>query len=333
VLTSVLNGTRDLLKAEVAELLLLDPDADPGEGRRWVLTNDSPTVVERSAQTPATSDVPTQGQVWTGVWPTVLAGHGPLLLPRRRSGRRPGRPLDGTGYREAVIVPVLDEAGILGHLMVAERMGQVRTFHPADIPLLETVANQAGLALRNSRLVERLRREAMHDILTGLANRAKLREALTDALTDITTGASPGLAILLLDLDGFKEVNDSLGHHNGDVLLTHVAAQLTRVTDPAGAEHQPSAASVTVARLGGDEFAVLLAGLAGIDQPLAVADRIHAAIGVPITLEGVEVTVRASIGDRPGPHTRRRSYPADATRGRGDVHRQEGRRRHPDPSR
>jgi predicted signal transduction protein with EAL and GGDEF domain len=306
VLTSVLTGARELLKAEAAELVLITPGADPAAARRWVLAEGSPVVVEVAADGPVTADVPGQDPVLPGVWTSALAGHVPLLLPRRRGTRGAHPQLHGTGYREAVIVPVLDEAGILGHLVVAERMGQVRTFHPSDIPLLETVANQAGLALRNSRLMERLRREALHDSLTGLANRAMLRQALTDAMADVTTGTSPGLAILLLDLDGFKEVNDSLGHHSGDLLLTHVAAQLTLVTEPdphrgttcesAGADHDPITPRGTVARLGGDEFAVLLRGVVGTDEPLAVAARIHAAIGVPITLEGVEVTVRASIG-------------------------------------
>ena len=300
VLTSVLTGARDLLKAEAAELVLLANGTEQQQYHRWVLPEGSTTLIEQ----------PVDDQTRPALWSSVLDGGGPLLLPRHRGGRRASPQLTGSGYREAVVVPVLDESGILGHLMVAERMGQVRTFHAADIPLLETVANQAGLALRNSRLVERLRREALHDVLTGLANRAKFRDDLTQALAGIRDSESPGLSVLLLDLDGFKDVNDSLGHHNGDTLLVHVAQQLMLTTGPDQGRTDPAthpesgpgggrpvaAGPVTVARLGGDEFAVLLPGVSGAEVALAVADRIHRAIDAPILIEGVEVAVRASIG-------------------------------------
>jgi diguanylate cyclase (GGDEF)-like protein len=91
---------------------------------------------------------------------------------------------------------------------------------------------------------------------------------------------------MLLDLNGFKEVNDSLGHHSGDVLLIHVARQL------AAAAGQDAA----VARLGGDEFCVLLPGVTTTQAARVAAERIQHAITEPVVIEGVDVTVGASIG-------------------------------------
>jgi diguanylate cyclase (GGDEF)-like protein len=171
-------------------------------------------------------------------------------------------------------------------MLVADRMGEVRAFHAEDLPVLETVATQASLALSNARLLERLRHEALHDVLTGLANRAKFRQALDEQLIKVDDGSSPGCAVLLLDLNGFKEVNDSLGHHSGDAILLHVAQCLTRV----------AGAPATAARLGGDEFAVLLPDAATVEVGREIADRIHHELAGPLMIDGIEVQARASIG-------------------------------------
>jgi diguanylate cyclase (GGDEF)-like protein len=165
-------------------------------------------------------------------------------------------------------------------------MGEVRTFQPDDIPTLETIANQAGMALAKERLLDRMQHEAMHDVLTGLANRTKFRDAAQQCLNQVQAGAMTGFAVLLIDLDGFKEVNDSLGHHHGDALLIHVAQTLVRA----------ASLPATVARLGGDEFAILLPEAAEPTGPLAVAEQIHRALARPVLIEDIEVQVRASVG-------------------------------------
>ncbi|MEV4350699.1 EAL domain-containing protein [Actinoplanes sp. NPDC049596] len=127
-------------------------------------------------------------------------------------------------------------------------------------------------------LQERLRHEAYHDALTGLANRALFREQLAAAV-DL---AEQDVAILFLDLDGFKEINDSLGHAAGDALLVQVAERL-RVAEPN-----------LVARLGGDEFAVIVSsGPASAD---AIAERILAELAPPFVIDGREVHAGAGIG-------------------------------------
>jgi diguanylate cyclase (GGDEF)-like protein/PAS domain S-box-containing protein len=130
-----------------------------------------------------------------------------------------------------------------------------------------------------------LTRQAFTDQLTGLPNRALLQDRTQQALR---MAGRQGLtaALLLLDLDRFKEVNDTLGHHHGDLLLQQVAERV----------HGSLRSSDTVARLGGDEFAVLLPQVAGVQEATVVADKLSAAIEAPFTVNGLTLDVDASIG-------------------------------------
>src|SRR5262249_26310343 len=134
------------------------------------------------------------------------------------------------------------------------------------------------------RLEEELTRQAFHDGLTGLANRALFRDRLDQALARSERTPGP-IAVLLVDLDGFKQVNDSLGHDAGDQLLEVVArrfGQVVRTND-------------TLARLGGDEFAVLVEG-AGEQQARGAGQRLLETLEEPMLVAGRELTLAASIG-------------------------------------
>jgi len=134
------------------------------------------------------------------------------------------------------------------------------------------------------RLEEELTRQAFHDGLTDLANRALFRDRLDHALAQ-SARARDALAVLLVDLDGFKQVNDSLGHDAGDHLLREVAGRFAAVTRPGD----------TLARLGGDEFALLLEGA---NEPMAtgVARRLLASLSAPIEIADRSLRLGASIG-------------------------------------
>jgi diguanylate cyclase (GGDEF)-like protein/PAS domain S-box-containing protein len=134
------------------------------------------------------------------------------------------------------------------------------------------------------RLEEQLTRQAFHDGLTGMANRALFRDRLDHALARSERSLGV-LAVLLVDLDGFKQVNDSLGHDAGDQLLKVVAERFELELRP----------SDTLARLGGDEFAVLIDG-AHESQASAVARRLLSALAEPVWIAGRELSVGASIG-------------------------------------
>ena len=141
-----------------------------------------------------------------------------------------------------------------------------------------------------TRLEAELTRQASHDPLTGLGNRALFRERVAAALArgtrDGGAAGGAGVAVLFLDLDNFKTVNDSLGHGAGDVLLTTVARRLLNATRGCDA----------VARLGGDEFAVLVDDVPGPGEVAIVAERILEAMRRPVHLEGADVTVAVSVG-------------------------------------
>lgn len=134
------------------------------------------------------------------------------------------------------------------------------------------------------RLEGALQHQALHDALTGLPNRALLHDRLDQALRSARRGARPP-ALLLLDLDHFKRINDTHGHQAGDRLLQEVAGRLTRTIR----------ASDTVARLGGDEFAILLPET-GRDGAIGVADAIRAGVAPLIMVEGQDLHVAVSIG-------------------------------------
>ena len=129
-----------------------------------------------------------------------------------------------------------------------------------------------------------MRHQGLHDALTGLPNRLLFADRAAHALAAASrSGAQP--TVMMLDLDRFKEVNDTLGHHAGDVLLVQVAARLAGVIRP----------SDTIARFGGDEFAVLLPEVEVL-AATGVAERIFNALEDPFKLDGVSVSVEASVG-------------------------------------
>ena len=150
--------------------------------------------------------------------------------------------------------------------------------------LLETRLLHRALRQANASLEERLVHQALHDPLTGLANRVLFRDRVEHARSRAARGER--VAVLFLDLDNFKSVNDSLGHAEGDRLLEVVAGRLLQATR--GCD--------TVARLGGDEFGVLLEGMTQEPDVVVIVERITASLRRPVALLGREVLVSASIG-------------------------------------
>ncbi|HET8632047.1 MAG TPA: EAL domain-containing protein [Thermomicrobiales bacterium] len=146
------------------------------------------------------------------------------------------------------------------------------------------VINSRDITERKA-LVEHLTHQAFHDPLTGLPNRALFLDRLGHAVSRAERGQAT-VAVLLLDLDRFKVINDSLGHEAGDRLLTAVAERLRACLRPGD----------TVARLGGDEFTILLEDLPDAERPRLVAERILERLREPLILDGREVVVTTSVG-------------------------------------
>jgi diguanylate cyclase (GGDEF)-like protein len=130
-----------------------------------------------------------------------------------------------------------------------------------------------------------LRRQANHDVLTGLPNRALLNDRLRHALREATRMCS-SVALLVMDLDQFKEINDALGHHAGDQLLVGLSRRLEDMLGDTG----------LIARLGGDEFAILLTTNASRESAVAVARKVELALEQPFEIEGLSLQTNASVG-------------------------------------
>jgi diguanylate cyclase (GGDEF)-like protein len=190
--------------------------------------------------------------------------------------------LDSVGLQDAIVVAVQVGADVVGTLTVGDRLTDLATFTTDDLRLLQTLTGHLAMSLHSARLLDTLSYEATHDSLTGLANRSSLSQAIA-ALDD-----RPG-AVLLLDVDKFKDVNDVLGHDVGDRLLQVIAARLRA--------YLPEKA--VVARLGGDEFAAFLPMLAGTDAAAAaedVARGLAAQILLPVRFDDALLTPEVSIG-------------------------------------
>ncbi len=154
-----------------------------------------------------------------------------------------------------------------------------------DLQLLDMASNLAAIAIEQRQLIERMAYQAHHDSLTGLPNRLLLGERLQQALRQAQhTGRAA--AVLFVDLDRFKQINDTLGHHIGDRLLQHVAHRLQ------GYVHKHD----TVARMGGDEFTLVLRNLGDPHDAVRIGHRVLAVLQQPFMIDNHELFVTASIG-------------------------------------
>jgi diguanylate cyclase (GGDEF)-like protein len=198
------------------------------------------------------------------------------------------------GVKEAMVALLRGESRMIGSLMVGGHL-DARAFDQRDLRLFRTLATRTTVILENSRmersiarlteLQEQLTHQAYHDSLTGLANRTLFGQHIDLALQRSAEGSS-SVAVIFLDIDDFKSINDTLGHAAGDALLVEVAARIR------GCLRRPD----TAARLGGDEFALLIEGVDSAVEAENVARRVLDVLRRPFIVSGSPVTVRASLG-------------------------------------
>ena len=186
------------------------------------------------------------------------------------------------GGRSSLTCPLIINQRPIGFLFFTSR--DKNTYRDLHQAIFQQIANQLSVVIEKSRAFQQISHTAHHDALTGLPNRTLFFERLEQALESVQSGER--LAVLCLDLDHFKRVNDTLGHSIGDQLLEGVADRLRDCVGSAGA----------VARLGGDEFAVIMASLDLPSDAAALATRIGETIRAPFHLDGHEIAADVSIG-------------------------------------
>ncbi len=286
----LLLSAQRLLRADYAEIILLTRTSDEPV-LRSTSGSEGQTLMRPDALSSATEDAISYAS----------AAERAVLLPRKRERHHLDGFLADRALADGVVGVLRGDEGVFGLLLVGGRVGEVTEFDENDLVLFETYASHAAVLLQNGRLEqslaqvtelqEQLRHQAYHDALTGLPNRAlfaaRVAEAVESAATDNTSRA-----VLFLDLDDFKFVNDSWGHAVGDEMLSQVADRLRAAVRPGD----------TPSRLGGDEFGVLLASTDAADAE-HVAQRIRDALAQPFWLAGRETSTHASIGIAlTGPH-------------------------------
>ena len=204
-------------------------------------------------------------------------------------------------------------AGFAFPVLIGSEVAAVLEFYseqmlPPDDDLLRVmlqIGTQLGRVIERQRAKDNLQHEALHDALTTLANRALFLDRLQLALGRSQRNANCHFAVLLLDLDRFKTINDSLGHVAGDQLLVAIAERMsdclrddaiyTQIAEPGARAKDPGGGRL-IARLGGDEFSILLDDIGGPSDALRVAERIQDALTEPFQIAGHAIYSTASIG-------------------------------------
>ena len=258
----ITNQARQVLDATEAELVL----ASESDDRYVVLTSNSSGLIRRESGT---------------------AEVRPFLLDAIRTGSVHVDYHDGQ-----LAVPMRIDQDVFGVMAIEIHRPNGKTFDDDDKAVFEAMASQTAIWLDNGRLVDRLRaqlrqreHDMLHDALTGLPNRRQFQTRSALAIENAQAVGDTG-AVILLDLDAFKDVNDTLGHAVGDDLLRQIADRLLLIVPQ----------NAVVARLGGDEFAILLPRLGDANEALGVGRDIARGLREPITVGETQLQVDTSLG-------------------------------------
>jgi diguanylate cyclase (GGDEF)-like protein len=235
-------------------------------------------------------DGPALPQLGDWIWDRVVTRQDPVLLPTSSRKRIERDYLGQHQLKDLAAAPLVHDGAVFGVLTVTDHRFDADTFRRVDLELLATMANLAATSLQNHDLISQLRNEAetrlheaTHDALTGLPNRVDFGTKIDQLLLDRNPLA--GVALLFIDLNEFKSVNDTLGHHAGDELLIEVASRIKNILPM----HWHAS------RLGGDEFS-LAGDFCDVVEVDAVVSKLQDSFKRPVDLEGIRFTISAAVG-------------------------------------
>jgi diguanylate cyclase (GGDEF)-like protein len=280
ILDAVTAGVAELLDDETVSLRLLDE-------------SDSAFMVLASS---VGVSIETDGDFWrvpvhVGVGGRAIVEDRVCIAEDYRDWECANSEFSHNGLYSAMAAPIQLDGRPVGSLAVASRR-EGRTYSERERNLLVAFAEHAGLAVNDARTREAMNKtmtgamyQATHDDLTGLPNRACFYDRTDQALRHADRDGT-STAVLLFDLDRFKDINDTLGHKYGDQVLREVGPRIRRGLRDAD----------TLARLGGDEFCVLLPGVHGVQAAVEVAERVMAILEEPFDLDGMTLAIEASCG-------------------------------------
>jgi diguanylate cyclase (GGDEF)-like protein len=281
-LLALLRNAREMFRGEVAEMIIL-----PGGDDVPLATTIGPGRHEVEMLRPLP-------ELTGGIKERIAGRNEGAFLNDAKEDDALAAYLELRCFKDAMLAPLRGETRTFGLFVVANRLGDVSTFDGQDLKLFETLAHHASVSLEKGRLQkslaqlsaleEELQHQASHDPLTALANRVLFTDRVEHALS--RRDRSGPVAVLFLDLDDFKTVNDSVGHSAGDQLLVTVADRISHCLR----------SEDTAARLGGDEFGILIDEAKDPSDAAYVAERITRALEAPFILQGREVFVHASLG-------------------------------------
>ena len=280
VLDAITTGAAELLGDEMVGLRLID-EPEPGT---MVLVSSVGIPSELLAQF-------ARAPIGTGIAGRAIVEDRLCVAEGYRGADATIGAFADNGVCAAMAAPVHLAGRAVGSLAVASRR-EDRTYSEAERNILSGFADHAGLALNDARTVQAMDKalnnpmhQAMHDELTGLPNRACFYDRTDQALRQASRDGSH-TAVLLFDLDRFKEINDTLGHKYGDRVLCEVGPRI-----------RPGLrAADTLARLGGDEFCVLLPDVGCVAAAVEVAERLLGLLEEPFEIDGITLAVEASCG-------------------------------------
>ena len=273
VLDLITAGARELLGDTIVRLRLLD--AEDQRRTRTVAASGPECALQPYAEF---------GLVGSGVGGMAIAQNRLVVVEDYAALPEAWPEFVERGLQAAMAAPIHDEGAVVGSIVVAS-YAPGRVYSQSEQELLVTFAQHASLALLDARTVDKLLQQALQDPLTALANRTLFLDRLEHASARAEREGS-SLAVLFIDVDRFKNVNDSFGHAIGDAVLIEVGQRLralTRATD-------------TVARFGGDEFAVLIEDTNGQSVAARLASTIIDRLRQVFVIEGKEIFLTASIG-------------------------------------